>query len=205
MSSSFSWGLTAAMFYLKGFSAKLGDEIRFLEDVENSACLLFLRDADFLHKGRFYNGRTPSPNSSSFLKLPRRVNAETAFIQAAGVGVGCVSPKSSLFYSFHFPENSVLKHRLLFFPHLFSYLQGTLASFLPIAQPLVVTQQSELFLAKCCNSFKTEFYGVTLHEVFKGFEGRHKEIRAHLTFPSSILASLVLSSLTFPCLTTYKK
>lgn len=42
-----------AMFYLKGFAAKSGDEIRFLEDVENSACLLFLRDADFYTREDF--------------------------------------------------------------------------------------------------------------------------------------------------------
>lgn len=45
--------MTAAVFYLKGFAAKSGDEVRILEVVDNSASLLFLRVIDFYTRKGF--------------------------------------------------------------------------------------------------------------------------------------------------------
>lgn len=135
MSSSLSWGLTVAMFYLKGFAAKSGDEIRFLEDVENSACLLFLRDADFYTREDFTMEELHLLTAAAFWSCREGLMLKQPLFKQQG--------RSWVRFS--------KEQFVLLFPFPWKFCSETQTSFLPTPF-LLPTRNSGLIPANCSTS-----------------------------------------------------
>lgn len=146
---SFSSGPGALLLWLGGFAASWSGGTGSSEVTGSSASLVVLRDANFYSREDFARKNSVSC-SPVWGGVPwGRGSAERAFILSAGAGTDCLSVCLNGFTP-SFPLEIPFWNADFFSPHtltFFSCCQATEASFLHIAQPLAVTQQSGLFLS----------------------------------------------------------